>query len=124
MEVIVSSPKSVTVVERIRAPQIYITNPWQEVGVHPLSEISFNSEKLQFIDGAVNTALPASPVIRRIVDVLGDSVTFTSPITGKEQTLFVAEFAEALAAFYCKWYAENEKTLAEKPIEAPADLKA
>lgn len=120
MEVIISDPVNVVKTERTRAPVISISNPFQEVGVHPLAEISFGSERLQFLDGVQNAALPAPPVIRRIAAVVADSVTFTSPVTGQTQTLYVAEFSEALAAFYCKWYAADRQAEADCAAAAAA----
>ena len=109
MDTIITDPVSVSKVERIRAPQIYMTNPWwpDENTFHPNAEISFNSEKLLLLDGVVTAALPAPPVIRNVMQVIGDYVTFTSPITGQPMTIFVADFAVALASFYCKWYAAD-----------------
>jgi hypothetical protein len=123
MDAITSDPVSAEVSYRTRAPVTSITNPWlDENSIHPNAEISFVSEKLQFLNGEKNAVLPAPPVIRKVVSVLGESVTFVSPVTGQEKTLYGADIAAALTKFYVKWYGEDRA--AEVPTDPPADPPA
>jgi hypothetical protein len=124
METIISDPVAVQKVERIRSPIISISNPFQEVGVHPLAEISFGSEKLQLLDGVVNAALPAPPVIRRVIAVMAETVTVTDPATQQTITISTLGLAESFAAFYCKWYKADRQAEADRAAAAAARIAA
>jgi hypothetical protein len=111
MEYIISNPVTVEKIERTRAPQIYITNPY----VGDTGEISFSSERLVLLDGQPVAALPAIPVIRRVNAVVADMFTVTDPVTQQSVTISVAGIAEAIGAAYCRWYA------ADRAAEAQAE---
>jgi len=89
-----------------RANRVIINNP-------PKGEatVSFRNEKVIYEDvEGVETALATSKLpstVRRVTDVVAETVTVTDPVTQQEITVSIAGMDAIIEEFFLRWFQED-----------------
>lgn len=103
---IITFNKTQQVVKKIRSPKVIIENNY---GNNDIAH--FINSEATFLDGVYKGEEKVSEFTKIIsADVLNESIQYTDPITGVEQSIKVYNICAAIDNAYVKWYLEWVKT--------------
>lgn len=102
---IITFNKTQQVTKKIRAPRVIIENNY---GNHDV--VHFINSEATFLDGVYKGEEQVSEFTKVIsADILNETIQYTDPVTGVEQTIKVYNICAAIDNAYVKWYLEWDK---------------